>query len=87
MKSMGCQVKRAAASIPANIAEGCSRETDKDFRKFLRTALGSGFELETHLIIAERLRFIESNDVKVFFDALHLELKQVNTLISRTKGK
>ncbi|GIW67473.1 MAG: hypothetical protein KatS3mg096_341 [Candidatus Parcubacteria bacterium] len=50
------QIKRAAVSIPANIAEGRSRRTRKDFIQFLRIAYASGAELETHLEIAKRLK-------------------------------
>ena len=84
---LSSQIKRAAVSIPANIAEGCSRETDKDFKKFLKTSLGSAFELETHLIIAERVKLIKSVHVNNFFLALHTEQKQINTLISRLKER
>lgn len=66
------QIKRAVVSVPSNIAEGCSRATSKDLVKFLRTSLGSAFELETDLIIAERLRFIRSEDVRDFISALHI---------------
>lgn len=41
------QMTRASVSIPSNIAEGSSRDSDKDYRHFLRMALGSSFELET----------------------------------------
>jgi four helix bundle protein len=51
---LSSQIKRAVVSIPSNIAEGCSRETDKDFKKFVQISLGSAFELETDLIIAHR---------------------------------
>ena len=84
---LSSQIKRAVVSIPANIAEGCSRDTDRDFRKFLKTSLGSAFERETHLIIAERLRFIKSDDVNNFFINLHMEQKQINTLISKLGGR
>lgn len=87
MYGLSSQIKRSAVSIPANIAEGCSRETDKDFRKFLRSSLGSAFELQTHLIIAERLKFINVPDVDNYLVALNAEQKQINSLISRLKGR
>lgn len=46
------QIKRAAVSIPSNIAEGAGRNTNKDFSRFISIALGSAFELETQFIIA-----------------------------------
>lgn len=54
------QIRRAAVSIPANIAEGFGRWHSKEFVRFLLTANGSLKELETHLLIAERLGFIEN---------------------------
>lgn len=48
------QLYRAAVSIPSNIAEGSARKTEKDFAHFLSMSLGSAFELETQLIIAEK---------------------------------
>ena len=45
------QINRAAVSIPSNTAEGCSRSSDKDFKRFLELALGSAYELETQLIL------------------------------------
>ena len=45
------QIKRASVSIPSNIAEGCSRNSEIEFKRFLEIALGSAFELETQLII------------------------------------
>ena len=46
------QLTRAAISVPANIAEGCGRAGDRDFRRFLRHSLGSACELEYHLLLA-----------------------------------
>lgn len=58
------QIRRAAVSIPANIAEGFGRWHSKEFVRFLLTANGSVKELETHLLIAERLAFLKSRDLQ-----------------------
>jgi four helix bundle protein len=55
------QMTRSAVSIPGNIAEGCSRSTDKDFRRFLGMALGSAFELETQLILVQNISLVEED--------------------------
>ena len=54
------QMRRAAVSIPSNIAEGRRRGTRKDFRQFLIISLGSGAELETQIEIVKRLSFGKS---------------------------
>lgn len=51
------QMRRAALSIPSNIAEGRRRNSEGDYQRFLSIAFGSGAELETQLDIAERLGF------------------------------
>ena len=55
------QMRRAAVSIPSNIAEGAARNSDKEFIQFLHISLGSIAELETQLLIAERLMFLKQN--------------------------
>jgi four helix bundle protein len=52
------QIRKSAVSIPSNIAEGAARSSDKEFAQFLYIALGSAAELETQLLLAERLKFI-----------------------------
>ena len=59
MYGMAAQIRRAAVSIPANIAEGYGRDQTGSFVQFLRIAQGSARELETHLILAERIRLVD----------------------------
>ncbi len=49
------QIRRAASSIPANIAEGAGQESSAQFARFLSIALASAFELESHLLLIERI--------------------------------
>ncbi len=56
------QMRRCSVSVPSNIAEGSGRGSDKDFKRFLSISLSSSFELETQLIIANRLGFVESGN-------------------------
>jgi four helix bundle protein len=57
------QVKRSAVSIPSNIAEGAARNSSKEFMQYLHIALGSAAELETQLIISEKLGFIDEKNI------------------------
>jgi four helix bundle protein len=56
------QMRRSAVSIPANIAEGCGRNTDADLNRFFDIANGSAFELETLTILAYDLDFISQEE-------------------------
>lgn len=56
------QIRRAAVSIPSNIAEGAARQTEKEFIHFLYISLGSTAELETQIIIAKKLNFVSEVD-------------------------
>ncbi len=54
---MSSQITRAAVSIPSNIAEGSSRSSDKDYNRFIEISLGSSFETETQVLIAEAVNY------------------------------
>ncbi len=60
---LASQLQRAAVSIPANIAEGKHRQHTKEFLQHLSIASGSLAELETHLLIAERLKYISKQNI------------------------
>ena len=60
------QIRRAAYSIPSNIAEGAGRNSKKEFNHFLSIALGSTFEIETQLIIANKVNYIENHKLDDF---------------------
>ena len=62
------QLRRAGVSVPANIAEGHARQYTKEYLRHLSFAYGSLAELETHVLIAERLNYIESVQSKRLLD-------------------
>jgi four helix bundle protein len=72
------QIRRAAISIPANIAEGWGRRLTKEFIQFLRIARGSLLELETHLLIAKNLSYIEAE----IMDELLPKSEEINKMIN-----
>jgi four helix bundle protein len=77
------QMKRAAVSIPSNIAEGCGRGTDAQVIHFLDIALGSSCELETQVYIAQNLGFMASNDT----DSWAAELQSLQRRIRAFRDK
>jgi four helix bundle protein len=60
------QIRRSANSICSNIAEGCGRNTDADLCRFLDMALGSAFELESHLILSFDMELLSDSEYAVF---------------------
>jgi four helix bundle protein len=64
------QVRRAAVSIPANIAEGAGRKSEKEFLNFLSIAQGSASEVETELLIAFRLKYLDESKYNSLLESL-----------------
>jgi four helix bundle protein len=78
MYGLTSQIRRSAASVPANVAEGCGRRSDGELTRFLQIARGSASELEYHLLLARDLRFLEHNE----FDRLQGELVEVQRMLT-----
>ena len=78
------QMTRAAVSIPTN-AEGSSRQSDVDFRRFLEIALGSLYELETQLIVLKELSIIDNKELDTIFEIIEQESKMINRFMSKVK--
>jgi four helix bundle protein len=76
------QTRRAAASIPANIAEGCGRDGGADLARFLQIAVGSASELEYHLLLARDLQFLSDPSWQAL-SAATCEVKQMLTSLMR----
>jgi len=77
------QMTRSAVSVPSNIAEGCSRNSEIEFKRFLEIAIGSLFELETQLIIALELNMIDETESKDLIDLIQMEERMINGLINK----
>jgi four helix bundle protein len=77
------QMRRAALSIPSNIAEGQERSTPKDFAKYLYIAKGSKGELETQLLICVRLSYLAHSQIEIAKSLLNEIGKMLNSLIRK----
>ena len=76
---LSSQMRRAAVSIPSNIAEGAARKSNKEFIQFLHIALGSTVEIETQLIISKNLKFIDEE----LFVILDKERNEIGRMLYR----
>lgn len=72
------QMRRAAISIPTNIAEGCGKRTEKDFSKYLSIASGSASEVEYLLMLAKELEFVD----EINFELLYTEINEIKKMLN-----
>ena len=77
------QMRRAVVSIPSNIAEGNSRNSHKEYIRFLSIARGSKSEIETQLVICERLKYLDNGDLKHAVGLCSEVGKMLNALIKK----
>ena len=76
------QLRRAAISIPSNIAEGHARKSKVDFARFLRISLGSCTELETQVMIAQNLEYLIKNEMNSILEESLAIRKMISKLIT-----
>jgi four helix bundle protein len=72
------QIRRAAVSIPANIAEGCGRDTQAEMNRFCLIAMGSSNELEYYLLLAHDLKYLD----EAAYNNLQLQLAEVKRMLA-----
>jgi four helix bundle protein len=85
--ALASQIRRAAVSIPANIAEGQARQHTKEFLQHLSIANGSLAELDTLLIVAEKLGYVNSQDIGAIQANMREVRMMVYGLMSRLQSK
>jgi len=77
------QINRASSSIPANIAEGCSRKSEKEQARFIQIALGSAFELETFFIGIADLELLDKPAVDKILELIIEEQKMLSGFLKK----
>lgn len=81
------QMHRAAISIPSNIAEGYARRSHKEYLQFYAIAYGSSLELETQLVIAQKLEFAQMESFVPCISLLKEIMKMLYVMVYRQKGE
>ncbi|HUI05896.1 MAG TPA: four helix bundle protein [Verrucomicrobiae bacterium] len=81
------QVRRAAVSIPANLAEGCGRAGDADFARFVQIAFGSACELESLLLLCQELAFLKATDHDMTQSKLSSVKRMLAALLKKLKAE
>jgi four helix bundle protein len=80
------QIRRATVTVPSNIAEGSSRNSDKDFVRFLEYSLGSCREIETQILIAKDLEYANSESVAIILKELYRIMVMINNFIKKLRS-
>lgn len=77
------QIRRAVSSVPTNIAEGCGRDSNKDFAHFLQIAIGSASEVEYELLLAHDLQYINKDE----YERLTSEMVAIRKMIVKYRAE
>ena len=81
------QIRRSAISVPSNIAEGYGRKSTNDYLRFLQISIGSLYELQTQLIIAQNLTFVPEAGFEAIYESSREIERMVSSLISKVGSK
>jgi four helix bundle protein len=82
--ALSSQIKRSAVSIPSNIAEGYGKQSTQSYIQFIKLARGSLYELETQLLVAEKLNFIQDENLfSVLINQVMEESKMINSFLNK----
>ena len=80
------QITSSALSIPSNIAEGSSRSSEKDYCRFIEIALGSSFELDTQVLVADALNFGDTGMRRDLMEMILQEHTMLHSFLSTLRG-
>jgi four helix bundle protein len=81
------QLRRAASSVGANIAEGCGHRSDREVGRYLQLALASASELEYHLVLAEDLGFLSATDASPLIEKTIEVKRMLTSMTSRLRAR
>ncbi len=81
--TLGNQILRAAISIPSNIAEGNSRSSEKDKKRFIEIALGSAFELETQITLSQNMNISDKSRLNELVGQIRDKQKLMSSFINK----
>lgn len=79
------QIRRASSSIPTNISEGCGRDSDSEFNRFLTIALGSASEVEYLIILSKDLNYIDENSFIILNEEINIIKRKIYSLKQKLK--
>ncbi len=85
MYGLTSQLRRSVASVPTNIAEGCGKNTNTDFARFLQMAMASACEVEYHLLLSHDLKYLSSSQYATLNDSIVEIKRMLATLIGKVR--
>src|ERR1019366_2533147 len=80
------QIRRACASVPANLAEGCGRRSDREMARFIQISMGSGAELSYHLLLAKDLGLLKNDGYSRLNSALCEVMRMLSSLSQKCRN-